>query len=215
MLVALDAIAPYLLDNSVLGLEPLLPSRSFYPSVENHIIEIRVRGSSSTRSYYAMVSEFGSQEFPSSSSSIPEQKLVYFLDQDKHVDLGCDRYDHESSKEIRDRILVVSRGGCTFYRKAVWAQEAGARAVLFVNHVEGEAPFRAVGAPASQEQPALPANIQLAIPSAMLDLEDGVDLLQFSVQENGSIEFIQLAWKSPFRLKLNNLPVHNVMVINF
>ncbi|KAI8368253.1 uncharacterized protein BYT42DRAFT_474111, partial [Radiomyces spectabilis] len=47
---------------------------------------------------------------------------------------GCDPYSKSNAQEMDGKILVISRGECTFYRKAVHAQEAGAKAIIFINN---------------------------------------------------------------------------------
>ncbi|CAI5521122.1 unnamed protein product [Closterium sp. Naga37s-1] len=43
--------------------------------------------------------------------------------------------------EVKGRVVVVMRGGCSFQQKVVAAQRAGAAAVIVVNHVMGGAPL--------------------------------------------------------------------------
>ncbi|KAI8149818.1 hypothetical protein BJV82DRAFT_490920, partial [Fennellomyces sp. T-0311] len=91
-------------------------------------------------------------------NDLSEKKIVYFLNDERL--LGCKQYRQADRELIRDRVLLVSRGGCTFYRKTVWAQEAGASAVIFVNNDSGT--FRAM--PSDVE----PDSVPVTIPSITL-----------------------------------------------
>ncbi|KAI7874747.1 hypothetical protein K492DRAFT_115955, partial [Lichtheimia hyalospora FSU 10163] len=68
------------------------------------------------------------------------------LYQDDERLLGCNPYTEQDKELIKGRVLIVSRGSCTFFSKALWAQDAGATAVVFVNNEPTSGAFRALTA---------------------------------------------------------------------
>ncbi|CAG8444055.1 9668_t:CDS:10 [Ambispora leptoticha] len=80
---------------------------------------------------------------------------------------GCSVFSAEEQDIIRNQLLMVKRGGCTFVEKVLYGQNAGARAVIVVsddNHLF---------------QPALPSEVgalDIRIPCVLVTFETGLQL---------------------------------------
>ncbi|EPB83370.1 ER degradation enhancer, mannosidase alpha-like 1 [Mucor circinelloides 1006PhL] len=115
---------------------------------------------------------------------------------------GCDPI--QSGKH---KVMVISRGQCTFEEKAWHAQQAGARAVVFLNNQQDQTLFRVA---ASGQR-------SIRIPSVLLKYEDSLLLVknkriqQFSMQQLGSVDQDP---KAKFVLYFQNQIVRNLNVMN-
>jgi mannosidase alpha-like ER degradation enhancer 1 len=104
---------------------------------------------------------------------------MLFRDTERLV--ACTHFTPEEMKWIKDKILLVSRGGnCPFYEKALVAQRAGARGVVFIDNKQ-EPLFR----PSALEN-------KMDMPSAFIALNDGIELskhthLQMTVTSLGPV----------------------------
>lgn len=109
----------------------------------------------------------------------------------------------------KHKVMVISRGQCTFEEKAWHAQQAGARAVVFLNNQPDQALFRMAASDSTQRS--------IRIPSVLLSYEDSVLLVkdkhiqQFSMQQLGSVDQDP---KARFVLYFQNQVVGNVHVVN-
>lgn len=115
---------------------------------------------------------------------------------------GCDPI--QSGKH---KVMVISRGQCTFEEKAWHAQQAGARAVVFLNNQQDQTLFRVA---ASGQR-------SIRIPSVLLKYEDSLLLVknkriqQFSMQQLGSVDQDP---KAKFVLYFQNRIVRNLNIMN-
>ena len=50
---------------------------------------------------------------------------------------GCSAYDSANAAAVKNKVALISRGGCTFAIKAKNAQDAGASGVIVANNVAG------------------------------------------------------------------------------
>ncbi|KAI9246478.1 hypothetical protein BDA99DRAFT_264593 [Phascolomyces articulosus] len=208
---------------------------------EDGMIEVRVHGDSISNNYYGMSSTFGAS-FSSSfhdnddvdiddQTATKNLELVYFLNNEQGL-LGCEQYrNQEKRKKIRDKVLILSRGGCTFTTKVQWAQEAGAKAVIFVNNDTSGTAFRAMSDNTMNE-----SVTNKMIPSMTVSLEDGIDIITFDEaskenQMNIKVDLIKsfirntshnsdtgsgsrsiISNKKPVHIKLHGEIVHNFIV---
>ncbi|KAG0190433.1 alpha mannosidase-like protein [Apophysomyces sp. BC1034] len=165
LMVTMDAIKPYLRDN-VLQLETIDASghHSAY-SADSKDIEIRLHTMHQSWVYIGTESQFGVPVL-----SLTGQSPVIFLRDDRLF--GCQPYEPEDRQLIQDKVLILSRGECSFYRKAMWAQEGGARAVIFVNNEDNMNSFRALPSTESDMPTA-----EVTIPTLTITKEAGIDLL--------------------------------------
>lgn len=179
-----------------------------------HVVEIRTQGTSTSHMFAGVESAFG----PSFSTvELHNEKAVIFLHQDDERLLGCNPYTEEDKKWIKDRVLIVSRGSCTFFSKAQWAQDAGATAVIFVNNEPTSGAFRALTAEMDID------TNHIHIPSMMLSLQDGIELASLLSDTALRMDFIKpfdslsstsLSFKEPVRLLLQQVPVHNFVILH-
>ncbi|KAL9549006.1 hypothetical protein MBANPS3_005418 [Mucor bainieri] len=119
---------------------------------------------------------------------------------------GCEPIQSGSGKH---KVMVVSRGQCTFEEKAWHAQQAGARAVVFLNNQPDQSLFRMAATVDSQRS--------IRIPSVLLSYEDSLLLVknkrvqQFSMQQSKSVDQDP---KARFVLYFQDQVVRNVHVVN-
>ncbi|KAK4513214.1 uncharacterized protein ATC70_013009 [Mucor velutinosus] len=117
---------------------------------------------------------------------------------------GCDPIETGKHK-----VMVISRGQCTFEEKAWHAQQAGARAVVFLNNQPNQSLFRMAAGSGTQRS--------IRIPSVLLNYEDSLLLVknkriqQFRMQQLGSVDQDP---KARFVLYFQNQVVANANVIN-
>ncbi|ORX49889.1 transferrin receptor ectodomain, apical domain-containing protein [Hesseltinella vesiculosa] len=199
-------------------------------------VAIRMQGRHESRSLRASLSQFG-PPFPLADDKVvlaPSQ-LAYFLEsQGDQRFYGCDGYSEADKARIQGKILLVSRGECTFTRKMWWAQKAGAKAVLFVNNLANAGPFQARTLNKDEdwslfalkqpsffhEDTAIPHRHSVTIPSATLTREAGVALLDFlNLNDQVAIHVIQqppLLMNDPSKwlgVKVHGVKVHNWVVL--
>jgi len=96
-----------------------------------------------------------SGEFETVDADFPgELSVVFSTEEDapNGLDTACDPLVADS---LKDKIAVISRGGCTFTTKIFNAEDAGAVAVLVVNNVAGDP--TAMAQDGSEDQPSIPA----------------------------------------------------------
>lgn len=178
-----------------------------------HVVEMRLQGSSSSHMFAGVESAFG----PSfSDAELHNEQAVIFLYQDDERLLGCNPYTDEDKRLIKGRVLIVSRGSCTFSSKALWAQDAGATAVVFVNNEPTSGAFRALTAEMDAD------TNHIYIPSMTLSLEDGIELASLLSDTELRMDFVKpfdsmllpLSFKEPVRLLLQQVPVHNFVILH-
>lgn len=139
---------------------------------------------------------------------------VYIFGDEKRI-FGCDPYTYKEAREIRGRILLVSRGKCSFYDKVIHAQRAGAKAVVFLNNNKDEEPFIVTAAKSAALK-----QTKALIPSFMISQRDALNLVQmrskplrtFQVKNLPSIDddpnaIISLLYRGE---KIKNLVIINV-----
>jgi PKD repeat protein len=98
----------------------------------------------------------------------PENGLTGALalaeDADNPVNNACSEIINPD--ELEGNIAILYRGGCSFVEKVVFAQEAGATAVIIINNIIGDDPITPGG-----------VSDEVAIPSLMISFEVGQILL--------------------------------------
>ncbi|KAF7723480.1 alpha mannosidase-like protein [Apophysomyces ossiformis] len=204
LLVTLDAVKPYLRDE-VLQLEAIDASgyHSAY-SIDTTDIEIRLHGVHQSHTYIAAESEFGLPIL-----SLADRKPIAFVRDDRFF--GCKPYDASDKQLVQGKVLILSRGHCSFYRKAIWAQEAGAIAVIFINNQDNEKSFRAL----PTVELGIP-DIDIMIPTMTITKESGIELLNH-LENDASLDLVKRSRKekpnSTLILKVQGAPVHNVLVL--
>ncbi|HEY5483390.1 MAG TPA: S8 family serine peptidase, partial [Propionibacteriaceae bacterium] len=97
---------------------------------------------------------------PIAPTSGSAQLAVAGTDGDKAVNTACTQI----SPDVAGNVALVSRGTCSFYQKALNAENAGAIAVVIYNDVPGLASITAAGIPA------------ITIPVVLIPLADGMAL---------------------------------------
>ncbi|KAI8380074.1 glycoside hydrolase [Blakeslea trispora] len=116
---------------------------------------------------------------------------------------GCHPYDKEQANQIRGRVMLISRGRCSFYEKVLYAQEAGAQAVILMNNQPDQAPFRATGA-------------TLQIPSVMVSYQDSLVLVKQAWQQLSlySLPSVDHDPNASFLVRFNHQWLHNLEILN-
>jgi hypothetical protein len=157
-----------------------------YLSNNLDIFELKVKHSKITtkiRNYFHLDHEFSIKtsdedycyEYLGISSDFgPPKKLninhgdVFIFSDKKRLD-GCEKYTKKDSKDIKGRILLMTRGTCTFYDKVMNAQLAGAKSVIFLNNQKGDN-FRASTNEAQKKK--------VKIPSLLISQQDALSLIK-------------------------------------
>jgi hypothetical protein len=96
----------------------------------------------------------------------------------KDNEMGCRPYTNAQADRIRDKMVVVDRGGCLFILKAYYAQAAGAHSVVVVNT---EDKTFAMTGPSSKESP--PASGGSVIGESIHD--DDIDIHAVMISRSG------------------------------
>jgi mannosidase alpha-like ER degradation enhancer 1 len=125
---------------------------------------------------------------------------------------GCEPWSRKDARLFKGRVLLLSRGKCAFFDKVIYAQEAGAKAVIFLNNQKEENMFRILA-------PTTTANKQALIPSLIINQKDSLSLIHlkrplttFSVKDLPSINndlnaIITLLYRGQ---RINNIVMINV-----
>jgi hypothetical protein len=132
---------------------------------------------------------------------ITSNKPIIFL-ADKEKIFGCTEYHWRDKVRIFGKILIISRGQCTFLEKLTFAKRAGAKAVIVLNN-----------------QPGLPhvtVPREVMIPSVLLGQQDSLAIV------DGSLSFASITpLKSvnqdiyaSFRLLYRDQQIKNIHVVN-
>lgn len=95
---------------------------------------------------------------------------VFIFSDEKRLN-GCEPYNKKDAKSIKGRILLMTRGVCTFYDKALHAQIAGAKAVIFLNNQQGDN-FRISASETQLKQK------KIRIPSVLISQQDALSLIK-------------------------------------
>lgn len=94
--------------------------------------------------------------------------------------------DLQNANEVKDRIILIERGDCTFVDKARKAQKAGAKAVIVIDNVPGSSskdlPMFAMSGDGRND---------VNIPVVFLFKNDA-DILEAALKNNTNLEVMQL-----------------------
>ncbi|CAO3624035.1 unnamed protein product [Cunninghamella blakesleeana] len=202
IIVPIDAIKSFLKQDQLELYEETLPSSwSDYIGLEYRTIkqdeidgeiELRLLGKDQSKLYTAVESNFGGSflkdtinddsgdeeediydvDKTSFNQEDQEYRVIHFLGDDRLF--GCEEYNTIDAEKIKGKILITSRGKCTFYTKVRWAEKAGANGVLFINNEEKASAFKAM----SEYNGNSPYH-KVTIPSATMTRESGAQLLDF------------------------------------
>ncbi|HKL39493.1 MAG TPA: T9SS-dependent M36 family metallopeptidase, partial [Cryomorphaceae bacterium] len=116
--------------------------------------------------------------------SFPEDgltgNLVLVEDENSPFNNGCSEITNPD--EISGNIALVYRGGCSFTEKVLFAQTAGATAVVIINNIVGEDPFTPGGTSTEVEIPSL--MISLEIGQLLLDILDSQDAVNLTLEDS-------------------------------
>lgn len=160
----MSALHPYMPSNSDLFQlpvsQPKVTTRIRNYLNSQHEISIKTSDQEYSYEYLGIRSDFGP-----AFKTIPQGDIYLFHDIKKLY--GCDPYSRKDSKVVKNKILLISRGGqCTFIEKVLHAQKAGAKAVIFLNNQYGD--IRIVGT----------SEIPVKIPSMIISHQDTLSLLK-------------------------------------
>ncbi|CAO3640317.1 unnamed protein product [Mucor hiemalis] len=166
----MSALFPYL-DNNLDIFELQVKQSKITTRVRNYLqsdneISVKTTDEDQCFEYLGVRSDFGPVNI-----DVGHGDVYLFGDETRLF--GCESYTYKDAKAIRGRILLVSRGKCSFYDKVIHAQTAGAKAVIFLNNNKDEEPFivTATNAAASKKK-------KVIIPSFMISQRDALSLIK-------------------------------------
>ncbi|KAI9356618.1 hypothetical protein BD770DRAFT_103473 [Pilaira anomala] len=114
---------------------------------------------------------------------------IYMLNNEQNL-FGCKPYSKKEMMSIRGKMLLVNRGQCQFIDKVKYAQEAGAKSVLFLNHQQGSRRFGASSRSSSDDDD--DDRVIGTIPSFMISYEDAISLLNSNRKQPIQLDISQL-----------------------
>lgn len=176
----MNALYPYLTSNSDLFQlqvkQPKVTTR--IRSYVNALHELSIKTSDKDRCYEFLATR---SDFGPDTVNINNVPIHFFSDE--HNLYGCNAYTKKEMLLIRDKILLVSRGKCNFLDKVIYAQQAGAKAVIFLNNKEGEHEFRI----STDDDTA-----HITIPSLIISYSDALSLLKTNRKQVTTLKINQL-----------------------
>ncbi len=111
--------------------------------------------------------------------------LTLVEDADNPINNGCSEITNAA--ELNGNIAILYRGGCSFVEKAIFAQEAGATAMIIINNVLGEDPFTPGGTSDEVNIPSLMVSFEVA--EILLDaLDEGEEVNVTLEDSDGSTQ---------------------------
>ncbi|KAI7894933.1 uncharacterized protein EV154DRAFT_414409 [Mucor mucedo] len=181
--------------------QPKLTTRIRNYLNSQHEISIKTSDHEFSYEYLGIRSDFGPPF-----TTIDHGDVYLFHDLKKLY--GCDPYSRKDSKIIKNKILLVSRGGqCTFIEKVLHAQKAGAKAVIFLNNQHGD--IRIVGT----------AKTPVRIPSMIISHQDTLSLLKTRKKPLATFQVhplppIDLDPQAVISLLYRGERIQNVVIVN-
>ncbi|KAL1922501.1 uncharacterized protein VTP21DRAFT_10040 [Calcarisporiella thermophila] len=95
---------------------------------------------------------------------------------------GCDEYTAQQEARVRGKVVVIPRGSCTFARKTIFAQRAGALAVIFANM--GDELFTPAGPAPDDADAVLVAQFgEITLPSVLVSGSAIVNLISLATEK--------------------------------
>lgn len=203
--IAMSALYPYMSSSTDLFQLPVTQSqvttriRNYLHS--QHEVSIKTSDEDHCYEYLGIRSDFGPvfQHIAHGDVSIfNDEKRLY----------GCEAYTRQDAKEIKNKILLLSRGKCNFIDKVLHAQRAGAKAVIFLNNQQGDG-FRIVGQ----------VKESIKIPSLIIGYKDTLSLLKTRKRKVTAFEVKQLPLidhdaSAVISLLYRGERINNVVIIN-
>lgn len=149
--------------------------------------------------FLGLKSDFG----PSYPVQIKHSDVVVFADTPRLI--GCTEYNKKTDHPIiQGKVLLLSRGTCQFEDKVWHAQQAGAKAVILMNNVEGGI-FRASG---SKQR-------NIKIPSVMLSKRDSLVLMKYAhtLQSFSMTQLLSVDPQASYKMLFLGEKVQNLILI--
>ncbi|GAA5801254.1 hypothetical protein EDC94DRAFT_629478 [Helicostylum pulchrum] len=178
----MNALYPYLTSNSDLFQlqvkQPTVTTRIRSYINSQHELSIKTSDKDQCYEFLGTRSDFGPNKV-----NINNVPIHIFSDENNLY--GCNAYTKKEMLLIQDKILLVSRGKCNFLDKVINAQQAGAKAIIFLNNKEGEHEFRI-----STDDTAHSSII--TIPSLIISYNDALSLLKTNRKQLTTLQINQL-----------------------
>lgn len=208
----MSALFPYLVANSDLFQlqvkQPHITTRIRNYLNADHEISIKTSDDTQCFEYLGTRSDFGPTHI-----NISHGEAFIFGDEKRLH--GCEPYSRKDARLIKGRVLLLSRGKCSFFDKVIYAQEAGAKAVIFLNNQQDSSNglFK-ISAPSARQQ-----QRKVQIPSLIINQKDALSLIHlkrplttFSIYNLPSIDddpnaIISLLYRGE---RINNVVILNV-----
>ncbi|KAI8090628.1 hypothetical protein BDF21DRAFT_377781 [Thamnidium elegans] len=178
----MNALYPYLTSNSDLFQlqvkQPTVTTRIRSYINAQHEVSIKTSDKDQCYEFLGTRSDFGPNIM-----NINNVPIHIFSDENNLY--GCNTYTKKEMVLIQDKILLVSRGKCNFLDKVIYAQQAGAKAVIFLNNKEGEHEFRISTDDTTN-------NSLITIPSLIISYNDALSLLKTNRKQPTKLQLGQL-----------------------
>lgn len=173
LMIPLSAIEPYIAESDMLQIRLA------------DWVQVRVQGATASRQFLGVLSENSPSVHVAGPVTMPFDNIY-----------GCRPYFPHA---LKDRIVVVWRGECTFDEKVAAAHASGAKAIVFVNSEwqDERSEFRALVSPGSPLM-----SVSITPYDGILDVEGEWHVLE-AMPEPG-----------PPVLHLQGAPIHNIALLH-